>query len=250
MMIIILLRMVIYMNKGLSEYELYKVIRPLYGDFRLDDLNMPIMHKIDENTIDFKHAVPTNISNLSIKGNNSKRIVFSFNFDKALEKYWNDPLKYIPLLQTVMLIGTPDYSLYEIMNSNVIRMNVFRNRWIGCTWQNYGINAVPTIGWGLPDTYDICFSGVEPGGVVMISTVGCQKKLKAFLDGYKEMQRRLTPSLVIVYGDMIPGMSGTFVNYKMTDCFNDSKKKKTVEQQSLFEVSQIFKIEEVNNYGL
>ena len=240
----------LHMNKGLSDYELYKVIRPTYGDFTLDQENMPVMHKVEAGSIDFNNANPTNLSNFTNKKDNSNRIVFPFNSDKVLEKYWNDPLKYIPLLQTCMLIGTPDYSLLPSMNPNLIRANVYRNRWIGCTWQNYGINAVPVIGWVKPDTYDVCFSGVEHGGVVMISTISCQTHKQEFLQGYNEMIKRISPSLIIVYGNMISGMTGTFINYTMKDCFNDSVKSKNIKQESLFEISPIFTVKEVYDYGL
>lgn len=237
------------MNKGLSEYDYYKVIRPLYGEFKLDKNYIPVMNTINVDDINFKSAIPTNLSNLSSKGNNKSRIVFPFNSDRILEKYWNDPLKYIPLLKTTMLIGTPDFSLYENMNPNLIQANVFRNRWIGCMWQSYGINAIPTIGWIKPDTYDICFSGVEKGSVVMVSTIGCNNRKAIFIEGYNEMMKRLKPSLVIVYGKIIQGMYGTFVNYQMEECFNDSLKNVNIVQEELFEMSRIFSIKE-NDYGI
>lgn len=235
------------MNKGISEYDKFKVIRPLNESIRLDKFNMPIMDKVELSSLDLGHAIPTNLKNLSHKTNNEKRLVFPFNYDKVLKKYWDDPLKYIPLFQTVMGIGTPDYSLYSNMNPNEIRHNVYQNRWLGCTWKSYGINAIPTIGWAFSDTYDICFSGVEQGGVVMISTVGCKLNVEVFLNGYRELQARINPSLVIVYGDMIQGMTGTFVNYKMTDCFNNVNS--IAKEDTLFDISPIFKIEEAYGYG-
>ena len=148
------------MNKGLTDYEIFKVVRPIFDEFNLDEFDMPVMHKVEESSLDLSNINPTNLQNLK-KGNNNNKLVFPFNYDKVLKRYWDDPLKYIPLFQTVMGIGTPDFSIYKNMNPNQIRTNVYQNRWLGCTWQHYGINAIPTIGWALPDTYDICFSGIE-----------------------------------------------------------------------------------------
>ncbi len=235
------------MNKGITEYEKFKVLRPLTEDIMLNEFDMPIMKKVELTSLDFEKAIPTNLQNLTGKSENRNKLVFPFNHDKDLKRYWDDPLKYIPLFQNVMGIGTPDYSLYSNMNVNEIRHNVFKNRWLGCTWKSYGVNAIPTIGWALPDTYDICFGGVEQNSVVMISTVGCKLNADIFLKGYKEMKNRLQPSLIIVYGDMIPGMTGTFVNYKMIDCFNQTNK--SVKQETLFDISPVFKLEEVFCYG-
>ena len=105
------------------------------------------------------------------------------------------------------------------MNINDIRHNVYMSRWLGKTWQNYGCTVYPTIGWALPDTYDIVFGGVERGSIVIISTLGCQNNEDVFLDGFFEMKKRIDPPLIIVYGDMIEGMSGRFVNYKYSDAF-------------------------------
>lgn len=236
------------MNKVLNEYEAFKVIRPTFKEFVLDNQNIPIMHRVDESSLNFLEIKPTNLQNLK-KGDNSNRLVFPFTYDKTLKKYWDDPLKYIPLLQTVMGIGTPDFSIYENMNINLIRTNIFQNRWLGCTWQHYGINAIPTVGWALPNTYDICFSGIEKNSVIMISTIGCQKNKRVFLQGFNEMKKRISPSLIIVYGTMIPGMTGKFINFSYEDCFNDNKKV-NFQQLKMFELSPVFTLLEDNVYGI
>ena len=68
------------------------------------------------------------------------------------------------------------------MNINDIRFNVYRNRWIGCMLQEKGYKVIPTIQWALEDTYDICFSGVEKGSVIIISTLGCIHNKDTFIN--------------------------------------------------------------------
>lgn len=54
------------------------------------------------------------------------------------------------------------------------------------------------------------------------------------------MKRRIEPPLIIVFGDMIEGMTGKFVNFKYKDAFNNNN------YQLKFDgFSQIFEIKEV-----
>lgn len=43
------------------------------------------------------------------------------------------------------------------------------------------------------------------------------------MQGFNEMKRRINPPLIIVYGDMIDGMTGRFVNIKYKEAFNSNK---------------------------
>lgn len=225
-----------------DEYELLKVTRPIFNNQITDEYDMPVMRKVMEENIDIENALPLNIQNLKKDSNNSNKILIPFNYDGRLLKYWNDPLRYIPLFKTVMAIGTPDYSVYKISSSNEIRHNIFMNRWLGCLWQEYGCIAIPTISWSDEHTYDICFSGVEPGGIVMISTLGTSGNQMGFLKGFNEMKKRIQPSLIIVVGSIVPGMTGRLVNYTYTDCFN--KKKGKYYMEKLFDISLKFEIKE------
>lgn len=200
-------------------------------------------HKTLESQLDIKNMEPIGIQNLTTKYDNSKKLVLPFNYDKELLKYWNDPMKYIPKFQSVMAIGTPDYSVYPSMNINEIRHNIYMNRWLGCLWQSYYCTVLPVISWWGEDTFDICFSGAEKKSIVIISTLGCSDNQEVFLRGFNEMKKRIDPPLIIVYGNMISGMTGRFVNVKYRDAFN----KRTVgfKQLSFFEESNIFERKDV-----
>jgi len=235
------------MIHGLDEYEKFKVIRPILGNHGVDANHLPVMHKVTEDMININKAVPLNIKNLSAKYNNSDKLVLPFNYDKDILKYWNDPLKYIPVLQTTLAVGTPDYSAYSSMNPNEIQHNVYMNRWLGCLWQDYGVKALPTIPWALPDTYDICFGGVEKGGIVIISTVGASEHLDIFYDGFYAMKETIEPSLIIVYGEMLPDMYGRFVHYSYQEAFNSNRQ--AYKQMCLFDPTTIFERKRGNRYG-
>lgn len=91
----------------------------------------------------------------------------------------------------------------------------------------------------MPDTYDICLSGLERGSVVVISTIGCADYADVFLAGFNEMKARLDPPLIIVYGDMIKGMTGTFINFAYTDAFQQDRR---YEQMRFEGISKIFTV--------
>lgn len=230
------------MIHGLNVYEKLNVIRPDLENHKLDSFQMPVIKRITEENLKLENVGAMNLRSLSCKNNNSDKIALSFNFDKELNRYWNNPLKYIPVLQTVKAVCTPDFSLYSSMNFNEIAHNVYKNRWIGCFWQEYGITVLPTISWASKDTFDISFSGYEGKGIVVISTLGCHNFQNEFLAGFNEMKKRLSPSLIIVFGNFISGMSGRFINYKYEDLF--FKKQNHIIQPELFEFSRIFEIKE------
>lgn len=228
----------------LTELEKFKVVRPVLGEHRIDKFNMPVMFKTTEEMLDLDNATGLNLKNLSCKYDNSKKIIFSFHYDSELIKYWNDPFKYIPAIKTAMAVGTPDYSVLDNMNPNEIQHNVYMNRWLGCLWQDHDSIAMPTISWAGPQTYEICFSGVEQNNVVMISTLGTAEHLTEFYQGFDAMKKTLQPSLIIVYGKMLDGMTGRFINFEYENCFNDNKKTPSYKQEELFHIRPIFERKE------
>ncbi|MBR1432301.1 DUF4417 domain-containing protein [Ruminococcus sp.] len=228
------------MYRGLSELEKFKLIRPVIGNCEYDDNMFPIIRKTDVSRLDWENVHAQNIQNLSKNGDNRNALVTMFRYDCKLMRLWNDPLKKIALFRTCMAVATPDFSYYPSMNINDIRHNVYMNRWLGRTWQNYGVNVIATIGWAGADTYDLCLSAVEKGSPVIISTLGCKNNKEMFLAGFKEMKKRIIPPVIIVVGDMIDGMTGTFVNFKYEDPFvNDPSQLKFKGISPVFDVKEV-----------
>lgn len=62
------------MNKGLTDYEIFKVVRPIFDEFNLDEFDMPVMHKVEESSLDLPNINPTNLQNLK-KGNNNNNVI-------------------------------------------------------------------------------------------------------------------------------------------------------------------------------
>lgn len=227
------------MIKGLTEEEKYKVVRPIIGDCDYDEFGIPIIRKTPVSVIDWNKLSAISFKSASVKTSDRNTLVLMHAYDKELMRLWNNPLKYVGLYQGFAAVGSPDFSCYPSMNPNVIRYNVFMSRWLGVTWQNYNITVLPTAIWGTPDTYDICFGSIERGSVVIVSTIGCERHPNIFLDGFREMKKRIAPPLIIVVGNLIDGMTGTFLQFKYSDSFSTRYKQMEIEG-----ISKLFTIEE------
>ena len=89
------------------------------------------------------------------------------------------------------------------MSKNMQRYNTFRNRWVGAYLADKGIRVIPTVNWGLENTFDFCFNGIEKGSTVAVSTyMACAYGNRAdqkdfFMAGYNETLKRIEPETII-----------------------------------------------------
>jgi hypothetical protein len=142
--------------------------------------------------------------------------VHFFLDDYRFEFAWNRPEAFAKQLIQCGGALTPDFSLWADMPLAMQLWNVYRNRWLGTWLESWGIRVIPTVGWSTSQTWPFAFEGIAPDSVVAVSTVGVvrdKEARKRFLAGYEEMQRRLTPSLVLCYGKPLPDMQGNIRSY-------------------------------------
>lgn len=168
---------------------------------------------------------------LSGKVKTSEGVQF-FLDDYQFERVWNIPDKYVSILQNYRCVLSPDFSLYSDFPIAVQLFNHYRKHWLAKYWQENGITVIPTIAWSTPESYEWCFDGEPTNSVVAVSTVGCMRNGKtreAFLDGYKEMIKRLNPSKILVFSHVkdISMLEGNTVfipyNYNIGGIRNDNK---------------------------
>jgi len=130
--------------------------------------------------------------------------VHFFLDDYRFETVWNRPRKALEALAPYKTLLTPDFSLYRDWPPVLQMYNVYRSRWCGCFWQSQGLKIIPTISWSTAESYDFCFLGVPRRSVVAIGTAGVDLKrpleYQLFVDGFREMVRRLQPSRILCYG--------------------------------------------------
>lgn len=141
----------------------------------------------------------------SCKNRENKGIHF-FVDDYQFIRLWNDPDRYMPMLQQFRYVLTPDFSLYTDFPKALQIWNHYRKHWIGAYMQMYGIDVISTIAWSTPESFEWCFDGEPINGIVAVSSVGImnsRRKKELFMTGYNEMLSRLSPETILFYG-MIP----------------------------------------------
>ena len=142
--------------------------------------------------------------------------VHFFIDDYLFERVWNDTKRYALFLKQFPAVMTPDFSLFTDYPASVQIYNHWRKHQLGALYQSMGMTVIPSICWSGYDSYNWCFDGEPVGGTVAVSSVGSQKNKQAkifFLEGYKEMMRRLEPSKVIFFGDIPEGCEGNIEHH-------------------------------------
>lgn len=161
---------------------------------------MPVIEPVDyipDELIGFNYVLSSNRRDAG---------VHFFIDDYQFERVWNEPLKYMDILQEFPCVLTPDFSLYMDMPRAMKIWNIYRSRLIGQMMQDYGITVIPTLSWAEPETFRFCFDGLRKGGTVAVSTVGVirdEEARKIWTSGMDEAIRRLQPDQILCYGSDI-----------------------------------------------
>lgn len=177
----------------------YRYNLHLLQSVEFDD-DMPIVKAVNsypDKLVGFNYAKTTT--------DYSKGVHFYLD-DYQFERCWNDPEKYADILRKFDYVFTPDFSLYTDMPKPLQIYNVYRSRLLGAFWQSRVINVIATLSWSDEESFEFCFKGVEPGGVVTVSTVGVVKNTEAkelWRKGMAEMIRIVKPKTILIYGKPI-----------------------------------------------
>lgn len=125
--------------------------------------------------------------------------------DYRFETVWSSPER---LLERALAVGaslTPDFSVYRDIPRASQIWNTYRSRWAGAFWQYHGVEVIPTVGWGAPDTFDFCFDGIPQRSIVAVSDVGMKNSevdKALFRIGMCELVNRTNPFLILSYGKL------------------------------------------------
>ena len=129
-------------------------------------------------------------------------------FDAFFESVWNRPQQVLRYLNGFQAVLTPDFSLNAGMPLAVQLWNTYRTRWCGAHWQAQGYTVIPTVAWSTPSSYDFCFVGLPIHSPIALTTLGSQSHegRAAFQHGFAALIERIQPSVILCYGDPLPGM--------------------------------------------
>lgn len=124
--------------------------------------------------------------------------------DYRFESVWRRPVQTLSAIAKWEVVLTPDFSLYYDCPRIMQMWNIYRSRWVGCWWIDNDVKVIPTVSWGLHDSYDFCFLGLPERSVLAVSTVGTRKNDSTkipYISGFREMINRLKPTVVMCYGE-------------------------------------------------
>lgn len=127
--------------------------------------------------------------------------------DYQFERVWNDPNRYLPMLNKFRAVLAPDFSMYTDFPFPVQLFNHYRKQWCAAYWQENGVTVIPTVGWSDESSFDWCFDGIPKNSMVCISTVGgfhSKASKAAWLKGYEKCLEVLCPSEILLFGKQFP----------------------------------------------
>ncbi len=132
--------------------------------------------------------------------------------------FFMDDYKYKPILNNVekttrilvemdCIVFAVDFSLYVNVPQHVNIHNIYLNRLFAAYWQRCGITVIPTASWGNVDSFKYCFEGLPQHSVIAVCGIGhahCRSADTLWRLAIREMEKRLSPSKIIVYGGKKP----------------------------------------------
>ena len=163
--------------------------------------------KTDLPLFECSNSVPTDLISFknSAQSQDAHEWVHFYEKDDRLESIWDSPELWADRLKRFEGIISPDLSVYRDDPLPVQFWNTFRNRMLAHYFSAQGFKVIPNIRFGAKESYPFCFDGVESNKPVCVSTLGMlvsHEDRKAFKEGFGEMLKQLSPSAVIVYGQM------------------------------------------------
>lgn len=145
--------------------------------------------------------------------------------DYALERYFNNPIKYVSLFSECSSVMTPDYSLLINMPKPMQMWQVYRNRFVGYIWERNGIKVIPTVSWSNEDSFEYAFNGIKKHSVVAVSNIGCRNdNQKSFFDnGLNAMIDVIKPTKIVFQCNNKYKSYYDFYNFEFIKSYWDSK---------------------------
>lgn len=142
-----------------------------------------------------------------VKGDEDRDVktVHFFLNDYMIERIWTYPYRYLKVLKQYRSVIGPDFSMFIEPKARAINIyNCWRNRCLDSFLQRNGIEVIPTVVWGSPDTFDYCFDGLPRHSVVAVGSVGSSWNKDLFIYGFEKMVKRLKPHTIVYVGPLYP----------------------------------------------
>ena len=172
--------------------------------------DIPLIHKQSLDTSDIK-LVACSDTRANDRPENTKKGVHFFVDDYRFNGIYDHPERTISRYSQYAFLLSPDYSTYSDMSMWRQLENVAKNRWVGAYWQSKGLTVIPTVSWGLTQSFDFCFDGIEKNATVAVGMIGCKRSKLNFMRSYNTMLEKIEPSKIICFGTPFTEMDGNIV---------------------------------------
>lgn len=130
-----------------------------------------------------------------------------YESDSAFIRVFNNPKRYVPILQRFPCVVGPDLSQKVGMPGFLRYSHSCWNKAMAAYWQMNGITVIPNVSWSLPDSYDYAFVGIPTESVIAINSTAVKgNRISSYFwhKGYETALKVLRPSLILRYGDKMP----------------------------------------------
>lgn len=151
-----------------------------------------------------------------ISSHNHDRLVHFYEPDTNFIRILHNPKKYGPILKRYPVVVGPDFSQKVGYAPFVNFENSWWNKALTAYFVSFGVQMIPNVSWSTPMSYFYAFSGIPKHSTIAINSNGILSNSAAvylWRKGYEEALRVLEPTLVVRYGDKIPGENANISVY-------------------------------------
>lgn len=190
--------------------------------------NMPILMPVNISpveTVSFSKS-------FKLMGDLSNVNLNFYEDDYKFQQVWSNPQRYMEHFSKFSSVCMPDFTV-SMFSPKVVNMwNVYRNRSLAYFFSRFGINVIPNVNI-LPAEYqDWIYDGIPKHSTLCCSTNGRTGSIELraeFCGQFMEMERRLKPNRVIIYGREIRELrSDCEIVYLQTDNMKINKKRNEI----------------------
>lgn len=158
-------------------------------------------------------------------------LVVFYEPDVNFARLLHNPKRYVEILKRFACVAGPDFSQKIGMTPFVCFSNSWWNKALTAYFQTFGINMIPNVTWSNTASYAYAFKGLPQKSVIAINSngiIGNPAAIYLWRKGYEEAISVLDPTLIVRYGDKLPGeredISVYYENLNQKNLRNGSKR--------------------------
>ena len=157
--------------------------------------------------------------------------IHHFVYDDRLSSVWRNPLAHIKRYSHFCCTLGVDFSMFnEIEAIPISIMNLIKNRYMTCGFQQQGLTAIPTFSFGYPALEKYWYDGIPEESQVAVCNIiigktRAERELRQY--AIEGLVRRKHPTTLIVYGRPLtfdPGVEVRFLEGKLSQIKRKTKK--------------------------